>query len=120
MNKDKKVFLLSPIANVNALCVNLLPEENYHSSLTLVNEKSRFSSMKGWEMTIEQVRMIHKNAVDAGILGRENLMIAAYRRDGCTLRLLKKDEWILAEQHKRSLARKIAHKISNPIRNFLT
>lgn len=93
MNKNKKVFLLSPIANVNALCADMLSEENYHSSLTLVNEKSSFSSMKGWEMTIEQLRMIHKNAVDARILGRDNLMVAAYRRDGCTLRLLKKDEW---------------------------
>jgi hypothetical protein len=118
MNKDTKVFLLSPSFNVNALCADMLTEENFHSSLHVINKKTSFS-MRGWEMTIEQLRLINKNAVDSGILGIDSLLVAVYRRDGHTLRLLRRDEWVPAEQHRRSLAQKIARRIINPIKNFL-
>lgn len=90
----KKLFILDSSPDITSLCTSMLEEENFHSSLTVVESNKSKKTYSGWEVTLEQLTTLHRAIRDKGISLKDFRVAMCRTTTRETLRMAQKEEYI--------------------------
>lgn len=94
----RNYFIVSPSADINGLCQDLLDETCFHQAITVVEPDKSKKSLPAWEMNLLGLRLIRNSAINKGIPLSDFKVAVKRNRSKETFRWVQKKEYIKGYQ----------------------